>query len=130
MLGAMRLIQTFVVLLCLTVAGCHSWQVQPGPANGAAALAAADSTKAVRLTLKSGAVIELSFPGVVGDSIVGISRLTGQRVAFATTDVQSVALRQVSAGRTALATGGVILLGVAVVGILTAIALGGLMGGM
>ena len=130
MLGGMRPIKTFMAVLCLTVAGCHAWQVQPGPASSAAALAASDSTKAIRLTLKSGAVIDLSAVHVAGDSIRGISRSTGQPVAFAAMDVQSVALRQVSAGRTALATGGVILLGVAILGVLTAIALGGVMNGM
>jgi hypothetical protein len=69
-------------------------------------LATADSTKALRLTLTSGAVIEVSSPRVVGDSLVGVSRSTGQRVAFAVSDVQTVAERKVSAGRTALAAGG------------------------
>lgn len=111
----MRLIPILIAMLCLTIAGCHSWQVQGGPA-----LAAADSTKAVRVTLKSGAVIDLTAPHVYGDSVVGISRISGQRIAFAAADVQSVAVRRVNAGRTVLAAAGVavvlyvILLGVAI----------------
>jgi hypothetical protein len=106
MLGAMRL-RPFFASMCLTVAACHTWQVQSGPSSSAVALAAADSTKPVRLTLTSGADIEITAPHVVGDSIVGLNRSTGQRVAFAVGDVHSVARQQVSAGRTALAAGGV-----------------------
>jgi hypothetical protein len=118
MLGTMRLIPTSILFVCLTVAGCHSWRVEPGPASGGAALATADSTKQVRLMLKSGAVVDLSAPHVSGDSVVGTSRLTGQRVAFAAADVQSVAFRHVSAGRTVLAAAGVaVVLYVILVGI-------------
>jgi len=86
---------------------------------------AADSTKAARLTLASGAVIELSTARVVGDSVVGTSRATGQRVAFAVSDVQSVAQEKVSAGRTALAAGGVTTIVLAVLVVAAAVAVVG-----
>jgi len=104
MLAGMRL-RLFLASICLTGAACHTWQVQPGPS--AVALAAADSAKPVRLTLASGAELEMAAPHVVGDSIVGRNRSTGERVAFAVAEVRSVARQQVSAGRTALAAGGV-----------------------
>ena len=119
MLGAMRLL-IVIASMCITVAGCHTWRVQPGPSSNAVAQAAADSTKPVRLTLTSGAVIEISTLHVGGDSVVGISRSTGQRVAFAVTDVQSVARREVSAGRTALAAGGITAVALAVLLVITA----------
>jgi len=122
MLGAMRL-RLLLASMCLTVAACHTWRAQPGPTSGAVALAAADSTKPVRLTLTSGAEIEITAPHVVGDSIVGRNRSTGQRVAFAVADVQSVARQEVSAGRTALAAGGVTTLVLAAVVVLAAVAL-------
>src|SRR2546423_506449 len=107
MLGSMRLSLRLIATIGLTVAACHTWQVQPGPTSSAVASAAANPTKPVRLILASGAVIDISTPQLVGDSIVGVSSVTGQRVAFAMADVRSVARREVSVGRTALAAGGV-----------------------
>ena len=122
MLGAMRL-RLFFASMCLTVAACHTWRAQPGPTSSAV-LAAADSTKPVRLTLTSGAEIEITAPHVVGDSIVGRNRSTGgQRVAFAVTDVHSVARQEVSAGRTALAAGGITTVVLAAFVVLAAVAL-------
>ena len=121
MLGAMRLL-LLIASVCLTVAGCHTWQVQPGPSSSAVAEAAADSTKQLRLTLTSGAVIEISSPRLGGDSIAGISRTTHQRVAFAVTDVQSVAHKEISAGRTALAAGGITTVALAVLVVVAAVA--------
>lgn len=118
----MRL-RLFSVSMCLTVAACHTWRAQSGPTSNAVALAAADSTKPVRLTLTSGAEIEITAPHVIGDSIVGRNRSTGQRVAFAVADVHSVARQEVSAGRTALAAGGITTLAVAAFVVLAAAAL-------
>lgn len=127
MLGAMRL-PILLVAICLTAGGCHTWQVQPGPSSSALPQAAADSTKQLRLTLASGAVIEMSSPHVVGDSIVGISHSTHQRVAFAVADVQSVAHKEVSVGRTALAAGGITTVALAALLVVAAVALVGSMG--
>jgi len=121
MLGAMRLRLLFASM-CLTVAACHTWQVQPGPSSSAVPAAAADSTKPVRLTLASGAEIEIAAPHVVGDSIVGLNRATGQRVAFAVADVHSISRQQVSAGRTALAAGGITTIVLATLVVLAAVA--------
>jgi hypothetical protein len=120
MLGAMRF-GLFLASVCLTVAACHTWQVQPGPT--ASVLAAADSTRPVRLTLATGAEIEVMAPRIVGDTVVGYSRATGQRVAFAVADVRGVAQQKVSAGRTALAAGGLTAVALAVLVVVAAVAL-------
>jgi hypothetical protein len=74
------------------------------------------------LTLTSGAVIEISSLHVVADSVSGVSRSTGQRVAFAVTDVRSVARQEVSAGRTALAAGGITAVALAALVVVAAVA--------
>jgi hypothetical protein len=93
-------------LIALTTTACTSWHVQPGPAPSAVE-AKGGSNGAVRLTLRGGAFADIYNPQVIGDSIVGMSAPasapTRERVAFATADVESVATKQVSAGRTILA---------------------------
>ena len=93
-------------LIALTTTACTSWHVQPGPAPSAIE-AKSDARGAVRLILRGGAFADIYDPRVVGDSIIGMSAPasapTRERVAFATADVQSVATKQVSVGRTVLA---------------------------
>ena len=92
-------------LIALTTTACTSWHVQPGPAPSAI-VAKSDSHGAVRLILKSGSFADIYNPEIVGDSIIGMAgpvAATRDRVAFATADVESVATKQVSAGRTILA---------------------------
>jgi hypothetical protein len=98
-----------LALIALAAIACKTWQVQPGTPTNALQWAMADSTRIVRLTLRSGATVELYEPGLVGDSIVGLGNPRRERVAFAVADVRSVARRDVSAGRTALAIVGVAL---------------------
>ena len=93
-------------LIALTTTACTSWHVQHGPAPSAIE-ARSGSNGAVRLTLRGGAFADVYNPQVIGDSIVGMnapaSEPTRERVAFATADVESVATKQVSVGRTVLA---------------------------
>jgi len=93
-------------LIALTTTACTSWHVQPGPAPSAVE-AKGGSSGAVRLMLRGGAFADVYNPQIVGDSIIGMSAPasapTRERVAFATADVESVATKQVSAGRTILA---------------------------
>jgi len=93
-------------LIALTTTACTSWHVQPGPAPSAVE-AKGGSSGAVRLMLRGGAFADVYNPQIVGDSIIGMSAPasapTRERVAFATADVESVATKQVSTGRTILA---------------------------
>ena len=92
-------------LIALTTTACTSWHVQPGPAPSAIEAKSGSHGK-VRLIFKGGSFADIYDPQIVGDSIVGMSgpvAATRDRVAFATADVESVATRGVSAGRTILA---------------------------
>jgi hypothetical protein len=93
-------------LIALTTTACTSWHVQRGPTPSSIE-AESGSHGAVRLMLKSGSFADIYNPQIIGDSVVGMSApataQTRERVAFATADVQSVATKQVSIGRTVLA---------------------------
>src|SRR5690349_17126289 len=93
-------------LIALTTTACTSWHVQHGPAPSAIE-GESGSHGAVRLMLKSGAFADIYDVRVIGDSIVGMSAPasapTRERVAFATAEVESVATKQVSVGKTVLA---------------------------
>ena len=93
-------------LIALTTTACTSWHVQPGPAPSAVE-ARSGSHGAVRLILKSGSFADVYDPQILGDSIIGMTAPANvarrERIAFATAEVESVATRQVSPGRTLLA---------------------------
>lgn len=93
-------------LIALTTTACTSWHVQPGPTPSAVE-AESGSHGAVRLILKSGSFADVYDPQIFGDSIVGMTAPANvarrERIAFATAEVQSVATKQVSVGRTMLA---------------------------
>jgi hypothetical protein len=93
-------------LIALTTTACTSWHVQPGPTPSSIE-AESGSHGAVRLTLRTGSFADIYNPQIIGDSIVGMSApataQTRERVAFATADVQSVATKHVSVGRTVFA---------------------------
>ena len=93
-------------LIALTTTACTSWHVQPGPTPSSIE-AESGSRGAVRLMMRSGSFADIYNPQIIGDSIVGMSAPatspTRERVAFATADVQSVATKQVSVGRTVVA---------------------------
>ena len=93
-------------LIALTTTACTSWHAQTGPAPSAIE-ARSGSHDAVRLIFRGGSFADIYEPQLVGDSIIGMSAPAAapsrERVAFATADVQSVATKQVSVGRTVLA---------------------------
>lgn len=93
-------------LIALTTTACTSWHVQPGPTPSSIE-AETGSHGAVRLMMRSGSFADIYNPQIIGDSIVGMSApataQTRERVAFATADVESVATKQVSVGRTVAA---------------------------
>ena len=94
-------------LIALTTTACTSWHVQPGPAPSAIE-AKSGSRGAVRLLLKSGSFADVYDPQIVGDSVIAMSvpasvSTSRDRIAFATSEIESVATKQVSVGRTVLA---------------------------
>src|SRR5690348_9085376 len=100
-------LRSAAVLLCMMANACRSWQVQPGPLRSDVQWAAADTIKAIRVAVASGESADIYEPHLAGDSIIGLSGPARQRVAFALTDVQSVARYKIADGKTALAIVGI-----------------------
>jgi len=73
----------------------------------AAGAGASESISQARVYLRTGATLDLHEVTVAGDSLVGMSGPASQadrrRVAVPTANVSSIAVREVDAGRTALA---------------------------
>jgi hypothetical protein len=82
------------ILLAIHLAGCSSWQ-SVGGVGGA---------ERVRVTRRTGEQIELTRPTIRGDSIVAGS------IAIPRSDVESVEVRRISAGRTLLLVAGIVVL--------------------
>ena len=99
-------------------AGCTSWHRNTDP-NEAVARAKSGEIKVSRT---DGSEIRLVSASIVGDSLIGISPVTGARTAIATNAIVSMETKSVSAGRTA-ALGGGVLIGVVAVTGLVALAL-------
>lgn len=118
-LWSIRAIRRIGIALITVMAACHAWRVQPGTPVSAIQSAMADSTRTVRLTLRSGTTAVLHEPRLVADSIVGLSYLGRKRVAFAATDVRSIARHEISKDRTAL-----VVLGGTVAVLFTAVVIG------
>ena len=106
-------------LIALTTTACTSWHVQSGPAPSAIE-AESGSHGAVRLMFKGGSFADIYSPQIIGDSIIGMSgpatAATRERVAFATAEVDRVATKQVSVGRTVLALAAITLAVAIIVG--------------
>ena len=109
----------------IVLAGCSSWQRTPSAREG---VTRANSGK-IRVTQVDGSMIRLVNASIVGDSLIGISPVTGARIAIATIAVASTETKGISAGRTALLGGGVILGIVALSAILLLAAIAGALGG-
>jgi hypothetical protein len=104
----------------LVSAACTGWHNSSGVAEG---VAQANSGE-IRVYRADGSNVRLVRASIVGDSLVGFSAGSGARVAIPTSAIVSTETKHVSAGRTA-ALGGGILIGAAVVGIISlAVALG------
>lgn len=97
--------------------------MQAGPPRSDLEWAVADTVRAIRVVLASGESADVYEPRLTGDSIVGMSSPARERVAFALTDVRSVARYNVDSGKTALAIVGVALGVLAVVAIAAVVAL-------
>ena len=98
-----------VLALCLLAGACTtSWEPQYGPVPQ---VAAAHSGRTVRVVRKSDVSIVLQHVQVVGDSIVGEVGNPPQRVAIPMDDVQVITVprRDDSLGKTAIVTGGTVL---------------------
>ncbi len=112
-----------LVTACLVAASsaCHAW----APQEVTPEAAVADAKGHVRVTRTDHSVIELRDAVVVHDSLIGTPiDDKNMRSAIALKDIQSVSTREVSAGRTAGLAAGTVLGIIALLGILTAIALG------
>jgi hypothetical protein len=107
-------------LIALTTTACTTWHVRPG-SSPSTLESESGSHGAVRLMLRTGAFADIYDARLLGDSIVGMSApatvATRERVAFATADVEGVATKRVSVGRTVLA--------LAAIGLAVAIIVGG-----
>jgi|1185.fasta_scaffold119995_3 hypothetical protein len=106
-------------LIAVTTTACTSWHVQPGPAPSS--ISAENGARgAVRLNFRGGAFADIYDARLIGDSIVGMSApatsSTRERVAYATSDVESVATKQVAVGRTVLAVAAIALAVLIIVG--------------
>lgn len=93
-------------LIALTTTACSSWHLRPAPTPSAGA-GASESISKARVYLRSGSMLDLHDVTVAGDSLVGMtgpaSQADRRRMAVPTANVSSIAVRQVDAGRTALA---------------------------
>jgi len=97
--------------------GCMTWKTQSAAPEQVLAEKTPDR---VRVTRPDGSTMELVHPLIVGDTLAG-TRLgssgttSNSRIAIPLSDVQSVSIRQVNAGRTALLIGGLGVTAIAVI---------------
>ena len=96
------------VVLGLQAAACMSWKTQPVSPDQVVAR----KPDQVRVTLASGGRIVVVRPTIVGDSLIAApagsdSTRSAERLAVALSDVRSVEVQRVNAGKTALLIGGV-----------------------
>lgn len=105
--------------LCLAIATCKSWRMQPGLPDGLAD----EELKEIRVTLADGRKTTIHSPTIVGDSLIGFgpvkSGRSRDRIAVAQSDVISSEIRVTSAGKTTALVVGV---GVGVILVASAIA--------
>jgi hypothetical protein len=92
--------------LMLVLAGCTTWKTQSAPP---AEVIARNNGDHVRVTRFDGSILELTKAAVSGDSLFG--HVTGAKDSLSRTtiplaDVQSVAVRRISPGKTALLLAG------------------------
>ncbi len=92
--------------LMLVLAGCTSWKTQSAPP---AEVIAGSTGDHVRVTRFDGSILELTKAAVSADSLSGHalgSKDSLSRTTIPLADVQSVAVRRISAGKTALLVAG------------------------
>ena len=92
------------LLLLVYLPACTSWQVGT---STPAQFVQTEQPDRVRVTRADGTKMELRSPVVQGDSLVGTAgEDTTSHVSLLLSDVQSVAVQKVSAGKTTLAVAG------------------------
>jgi len=108
---------TATALLGFLASACMTWKTQPAAPEHVLAEKTRDR---IRVTRPDGSTIELVHPLIAGDTLSG--DLPGssawdstRRIAIPLSDVRSVAVQRVSAGRTALLIGGLGLTAIAIV---------------
>lgn len=105
-----------IATLGMPAIACMSWKTQPVSPDQALA----KSPTQVRVTRADGSKVVLLRPAIVADSLIGEppgdpTKRIAQRVAIPLSEVQSVAVQRLSAGKTALLIAGVGLTALAVV---------------
>ena len=115
----------FAVLGITLLAACSSWHRTPSAVEGVTHAKSGE----IHVTRLDGSMVRLVNASIVGDSIVGVSPVTGARLAIPTTAVAYTETKEISAGRTALLGGGVVLGIVALSAILLVAALAASLGG-
>jgi hypothetical protein len=108
---------TALLTASLLSAACTSWHRAGGAVEGVSKAKSGE----IRVHRVDGSVIDLVGASIVGDSLFGVSPVTGARVSMPTAAVMATETKQVSAGRTALLGGGVVLGVIAVAGILVVV---------
>ena len=113
------------VLGITLLGGCSSWQRTPSAIEGVSHAKSGE----IHVTRVDGSMVRLVNASIVGDSVVGISPVTGARLAIPTSAVAYTETKEISAGRTALLGGGVIIGLVAVGAILLLAVIAASLGG-
>lgn len=98
--------------------GCSSFQRARTPGEGVARARSGE----IRVNKVDGSVVPLVNASIVGDSLIGISPRTGDRIAIPTSAIASVDAKDIDAARTALLGGGIIL-GLATVAVVALVAI-------
>lgn len=99
--------------------GCSSFQRARTPGEGVARARSGE----IRVNKVDGSIVPLVNASIVGDSLIGVSPRTGDRIAIPTSAIASVEAKDIDAGRTALLGGGIILGLAAVAGVVALVAI-------
>lgn len=99
---------TLLGVLGLHAGACMSWKTQPVSPDQVVA----KQPDQVRVTLESGSRIVIARPAIIGDSLIGTppgadTKRIAQRLAVPLSDIRSVEVQRVNAGKTALLIAGV-----------------------
>ena len=92
-----------LLIASVLLQGCTSWRTVPSSTGVAPVLS---TERPVRVSLSDGTVIVLESPRIAGDSLIGNLGNPPERLAVAMADVEGLAERNVSVGRSAAAVGG------------------------
>ena len=101
------------------VSGCTAWHQNATPVEGVSRAKSGE----IRVNRVDGSTVRLVNASIVADSVIGVSPVTGARIAIPTSAIMSTETKDVSGGRTALLGGGILLGVAAVTGILLIVAL-------